>query len=81
MRIRLTLRGREVLVLEWERQNATEVLADAIAELAAPEEEPESEEDEPTMAGGSGHNFERDLTPVSPDDRYAPWDDRFGFQP
>jgi len=39
----------------------------------------EEEDDSPSFAGGSGHNFERDLNPVSPDDRYAPWDD-FGFQ-
>jgi hypothetical protein len=37
------------------------------------------EEDEGLPAGGgSVHNFERDLEPLSPDDRYAPWDG-FGF--
>ena len=29
------------------------------------------------IMGGSGHDFERDLTPLNPDDRYD-WE--FGFQ-
>jgi hypothetical protein len=37
-------------------------------ELVAEEEE---DDDSPSFAGGSGHNFERDLNPISPDDRYA----------
>jgi hypothetical protein len=34
------------------------------------------------IEGGSAHNFERDFTPLSTDDRYEPWEDRhraFGF--
>lgn len=40
-----------------------------------------SEEDEARIEGGSAHNFERDVNPVSPEDRYNwEWEDRgFGF--
>ena len=43
---------------------------------------PEPEEEVTGIGGGSGHNFERDVDPLSPDDRYD-WpldDDKFGFR-
>jgi hypothetical protein len=72
--VSFTVFGREVWAFECQQQDAAGVLAEAIAEYA-------EDQEEPAMGGGSGHNFERDLAPVSPDDRYAPWEDRFGFQP
>lgn len=41
----------------------------------------EEEEDEgPRIEGGSAHNFERDVNPVTPEDRYNyEWEDRRGF--
>jgi hypothetical protein len=37
------------------------------------------------IEGGSAHNFERDVTPVTPEDRYNwDWEDKrggFGFRP
>jgi hypothetical protein len=48
------------------------------------EEEPEEESDEKSrIEGGSAHDFERDVNPVAPEDRYQwEWDDkrRFGFR-
>jgi hypothetical protein len=38
-------------------------------------------EDEPEMGGGSAHNFERDAAPLDIYERYAPWEDGFGFGP
>lgn len=45
------------------------------------------EEEEPSSSrieGGSAHNFERDIDPVTPEDRYQgwEWDDKrkFGFR-
>lgn len=36
--------------------------------------------DEPHIEGGSAHNFERDVNPVTPEDRYNyEWEDRRGF--
>ena len=34
------------------------------------------------IEGGSAHNFERDVNPISPDDRYDGWGEewRFGFK-
>jgi hypothetical protein len=44
----------------------------------------EEEEDEPGIEGGSAHNFERDMDPLKPEDRYDwEWEDRkrgFGFR-
>lgn len=44
----------------------------------------EEELDEPSeIGGGSCHDFERDVNPVAPEDRYQwEWDDkrRFGFR-
>ena len=42
------------------------------------------EDDEPGIEGGSAHNFERDMDPLKPEDRYDwEWEDRkrgFGFR-
>jgi hypothetical protein len=44
----------------------------------------EEEEDEAGIEGGSAHNFERDMDPLKPEDRYDwEWEDRkrgFGFR-
>jgi hypothetical protein len=44
----------------------------------------EEEEEEPGIEGGSAHNFERDVNPITPEDRYDwEWEDRkrgFGFR-
>lgn len=43
----------------------------------------EEDEEESAIGGGSCHNFERDVNPVAPEDRYQwEWDDkrRFGFR-
>jgi hypothetical protein len=44
----------------------------------------EEEDDEPGIEGGSAHNFERDMDPLKPEDRYDwEWEDRkrgFGFR-
>jgi hypothetical protein len=44
----------------------------------------EEEVEEPRIEGGSCHNFERDIDPISPEDRYDwEWEDRkrgFGFR-
>jgi hypothetical protein len=44
----------------------------------------EEENDEPGIEGGSAHNFERDMDPLKPEDRYDwEWEDRkrgFGFR-
>jgi hypothetical protein len=46
--------------------------------------ETEEEDDEPGIEGGSAHNFERDMDPLKPEDRYDwEWEDRkrgFGFR-
>ena len=42
--------------------------------------EVEEEYEEPEVSGGSVHNFERDQTPLDVNDRYAPWEDGFGFR-
>lgn len=40
----------------------------------------EDEEEDSRIEGGSAHNFERDVNPVSPEDRYNwEWEDRRGF--
>jgi hypothetical protein len=40
----------------------------------------EEEEEEPGIEGGSAHNFERDMDPLKPEDRYDwEWEDRRGF--
>lgn len=64
MIIRLTIFGVEVLCLSL----GNFVLA-----------EEEEDESECSIGGGSSHNFERDPSPLSPDDRYdwSDWD--FGF--
>lgn len=46
--------------------------------VGAEEGEP-AEEDGPLIGGGSSHNFERDPSPLSPDDRYDWGDWEFGF--
>ncbi|WP_133054329.1 hypothetical protein [Mycolicibacter kumamotonensis] len=63
MRLRFVVLGREIWSVEFNRDDADVVECN----------------NEPTMGGGSGHNFERDCAPISPDDRYAPWGDRGGF--
>jgi hypothetical protein len=44
----------------------------------------EEDDDEPGIEGGSAHNFERDMDPLKPEDRYDwEWEDRkrgFGFR-
>lgn len=42
----------------------------------------EYEEETARIEGGSAHNFERDFTPIAPEDRYNwEWTDRgFGFR-
>jgi hypothetical protein len=46
--------------------------------------EEEEVEEEPRIEGGSCHNFERDIDPIRPEDRYDwEWEDRkrgFGFR-
>lgn len=40
----------------------------------------EDGDEETHIEGGSAHNFERDVNPVSPEDRYNwEWEDRRGF--
>jgi hypothetical protein len=43
----------------------------------------EEEEEEARIEGGSAHNFERDVNPIKPEDRYDwEWEDKrrgFGF--
>lgn len=43
----------------------------------------EDDSEDSRIEGGSAHNFERDVNPVTPEDRYAwEWDDKrrgFGF--
>jgi hypothetical protein len=50
---------------------------------SAVEEEEEEEDEEPGILGGSAHDFERDVNPITPEDRYDwEWEDRkrgFGF--
>ena len=65
MIIRLTVFGIEVFCLS---------LGNFLLE---PEEE--SEEESGSISGGSSHNFERDTTPLSPDDRYDWGEWKFGF--
>lgn len=43
----------------------------------------EEDDEESRIEGGSAHNFERDVNPVAPEDRYQwEWDDKrkFGFR-
>lgn len=40
--------------------------------------EPEYEEVEDDISGGSAQNFERDANPIAPEDRYG--DEEFGFR-
>jgi hypothetical protein len=44
----------------------------------------DEDEDDPRIEGGSAHNFERDMDPLKPEDRYDwEWEDRkrgFGFR-
>ena len=67
MIIRLTVFGIEVFCLS---------LGNFILDE---EQEEDEDEEESSILGGSSHNFERDTTPLSPDDRYdwGEWD--FGF--
>ena len=48
------------------------------------ETEEEEDEDEARIEGGSAHNFERDVNPIKPEDRYDwEWEDTkrgFGFR-
>lgn len=72
---RLVVFGREWF--SWEIDGALEV----VINTAEPEVEPEVNEEgyeEADMVGGSVHDFERDLTPLDPNDRYD-WE--FGFHP
>jgi 1,4-alpha-glucan branching enzyme len=40
----------------------------------------EEEEEESRIEGGSAHNFERDVNPIKPEDRYDwEWEDKRGF--
>lgn len=40
----------------------------------------DDESDTGNIGGGSAHNFERDYSPLSPDDRYGwEWEDKKGF--
>ncbi|MDD7813716.1 hypothetical protein PP713_14190 [Mycobacterium sp. CSUR Q5927] len=39
----------------------------------------EVEQEDGWIEGGSCHDFERDTMPHDPNERYAPYDDRFGF--
>jgi hypothetical protein len=41
----------------------------------------EDETQDEEMGGGSAHNFERDAAPLDIYERYAPWEDGFGFGP
>lgn len=78
MRLRLTVRGYELLTLELNRQSPDELLAEAVAAL------PEAEDGQ-DMAGGSGGAFERDDNPRYPeaDKDYETWIEKpfggFGF--
>ena len=70
MRIVLRVLGFPVMTLDVEGVFAVE------------DEEEESEEPS-RIEGGSAHNFERDVDPVAPEDRYQwEWDDKrkFGFR-
>lgn len=66
MRFRVTLFGFEIFSLELVKTVGISL---------------ELDEDGEVVGGGAGH-FERDPTPLSPDDRYAPWEEEwkgFGF--
>jgi len=83
---RLRLFGREVASWEVDGEDPAELLAAAIAELVDPddtenntEEHTQEHTQEHTIGGGSAHDFELDPDRRAPDDRYAPWEDRFGF--
>jgi hypothetical protein len=40
----------------------------------------EEEEEEARIEGGSAHNFERDVNPIRPEDRFDwEWEDKRGF--
>ena len=44
------------------------------------ETEEEEDEEEARIEGGSAHNFERDVNPIKPEDRYDwEWEDKRGF--
>lgn len=48
------------------------------------ETEEDDDEEEARIEGGSAHNFERDVNPIKPEDRYDwEWEDKkrgFGFR-
>jgi hypothetical protein len=52
----------------------------AEVEIESDVEAEEEYEEEIAVSGGSVHNFERDQTPLDVNDRYAPWEDGFGFR-
>lgn len=66
MRVRWTVFGREITTLEF---GSDQSAIEAIAELLSSD-----------VSGGQSHNFERDVDPADPDDRYR-WDEgkKFGF--
>ena len=74
MRLAVSILGTEVFSVEISRHSSTQSLVDAIAELAG-----DDEEECQGIGGGATHSFERDPNPLSPDDRYPAWEDRFGF--
>jgi hypothetical protein len=81
MRVRLTVFGHEVWCLEFGREDPVKTLAQAIEDLVTDDEEPEAVPEQPSQFGwGHAPHIERDMNPMSPDDRYAPWEDgKFGF--
>jgi len=76
--VRIAVMGIEVLRLDW---SGCEVDGQGDGEV----EWVEDGEEEPWNGAATvGAYVERDTTPASPDDRYAPWDEdrrrgRFGF--
>lgn len=68
MRFRWTVFGHEITTIEF--GGSDDDVTQAIRELLGGD-----------ITGGSAHNFERDGSPLDPNDRYDGWDDKkLGFR-
>lgn len=84
MRWSLSVFGREIIVVQRDDTDPTELLAQAIADLQTPpdneDEEEESEVASRTISGAGSHDFERDPNPLRADEHHRwEWEDKFGF--
>lgn len=70
-----TLRILGITIASWR------ITSDEITLNINTDDDPEEDtEEEAAITGGASHNYERDTTPITPEDRYQ-WEyDRFGFQ-